>query len=552
MIRRPDLAPDLSAKEFRDQLAEFTANYRSRVELECAAFPVDEAAKAERRSKAKDPVTGLRFFAETYFPHYLTKAPSLLHLHLFEDLPRITSAGGGAREVKIAPRGAAKSTIISLIYPIWRDLIERSRYIIIVMDSYAQAALQLEAIKSELEVNPRLAMDFPELVGQGRVWREGEIVTRSGVRMEGVGSGMKLRGRRHGPHRPDLVVLDDIENDENVRSPEQRDKLESWVLKAVLKLGPADGSLDLLHIGTVVHWDAVILRNAKRPGWRLNRFKALMELPADLQLWDRFEEVLRNDGEEAARDFYAENRVCMDQGALLNWPAMQTLLQLMMERIESPAAFASEQQGEPTPENAPFQKLHFYVLVRRDWLHFGAVDPSLGKSGKGRDPSAILVGALDRTGNMPVLNVVEASIRKRLPDVIIADTIALQREYQCQLWAVETVQFQEFLRTELMARALKEGVMLPAMPIDQIADKTLRIERLQPHTSIGAIRFSAAHATLLQQLQQWPHADHDDGPDALEMLWGLAIRYGAGAVGSLASMIGGSAGTGDTFGGYRL
>ncbi|MEI2686515.1 MAG: hypothetical protein V9G14_09880 [Cypionkella sp.] len=34
-------------------------------------------------------------------------------------------------------------------------------------------------------------------------------------------------------------------------------------------------------------------------------------------------------------------------------------------------------------------------------------------------------------------DVVEASIRKRLPDIIISDTIALQREYHCLLWFVE-------------------------------------------------------------------------------------------------------------------
>nr|WP_245404718.1 phage terminase large subunit [Ancylobacter gelatini] len=533
-------------------MAKFAANYRTRVELECEAFAVDESARKDRRAKALDPITGFRFFAETYFPHYLTKAPSLLHLHLFEDLPRIAAAGGGAREVKIAPRGAAKSTLISLIYPVWRALIGRSRYAIIVMDSYAQAALQVEAIKGELEQNPRLAMDFPEIVGQGRVWREGEIVLKNNVMIQGVGGGMKLRGRRHGPYRPDLVVLDDIENDENVRSPEQRDKLESWVLKAVLKLGPADGSLDLLHIGTVVHWDAVILRNKNRPGWTTHHFKALMSMPGDMKLWDHFEELFRNEGEAPAREFYEQNRDWMDAGALLNWPAMQTLFQLMKERIESSSAFASEQQGEPTPENAPFQKLYFFVNASRQWLHFGAVDPSLGKQGKSRDPSAILVGALDRTGSSPVLCVVEASIRKRLPDTIIADTIALQREYNCQLWAVESVQFQEFLRTTLMVEALRQGVTLPALPVDNIADKTLRIERLQPYTSVGSILFHASHATLLQQLQQWPSADHDDGPDCLEMLWNLAIRYGGGAAGAIGSMQGASAGNRNTMGGYRL
>ena len=520
--------PELSQHQFRGEVESLVAQLRQRIELDCEAFPVDPKARLARRQKVLDPAGGVCFFAETYFPHYLTRAPSLLHEHLFARLPEIAAGGGGAREVVIAPRGAAKSTLVSLIYPLWRAITGRTRYALVIMDSWAQAVLQVEAIKLECEINPRLAMDFPEIAGAGRVWREGEIVLRNQVRIQGAGSGMKLRGRRHGPHRPDLAILDDIENDEGVRSPEQRDKLEAWVLKSVLRLGPADGSIDLFQVGTVLHHDAVILRNARRPGWRAVRFRALMEMPADLALWDRFEEVLRNDGEEAARSFYGEHRAALDDGAVLNWPAMQTLVQLMIERAESPSAFASEQQGEPIAEGSPFQQLTFWVVRKPEWLFFGAVDPSLGRKGKQRDPSAILVGGLDRTGRHPVLDVVEASIRRRLPDTIIADTIALQREYRCQLWFVEAVQFQEFLRTELMVRAMQQGVSLPAVPVTPITDKALRIERLQPHTAMGAIRFHASHATLLEQMRQWgPHAEHDDGPDALEMLWTGALHYGA-------------------------
>ena len=146
---------------------------------------------------------------------------------------------------------------------------------------------------------------------------------------------------------------------------------------------------------------------------------------------------------------------------------------------------------------------------------------------------------------------VEASIRKRLPDIIISDTIALQREYRCLLWFVESVQFQEFLRTSLMVEAAKQGVGISAVPITPSADKDLRIERLQPPIAAGLIRLNPTQTTLIEQLQQWPNGAHDDGPDTLDMLWQHTLFYaGGGAAGQMQTA---SAPTGgDRLGGYRL
>ena len=548
----PSSTRKLSVKNFKEDLAKLADEMRDQIEASVDGFAPDNAARLERIKKTNDPIHGFRFFAETYFPHYLTKAPSLLHEYLFKRLPQIVLEEKGARETLIAPRGAAKSTLVSLIFPIWAALRGYSHYAILIMDAYAQAALALEAIKAELLSNPRLAMDFPKFAGKGRLWREGEIVLKNGTRMEGVGAGMKLRGRRHGPHRPDLIMLDDIENDENVRSPEQRDKLESWILKAVLKLGAADGSMNLFYVGTVLHHDAVLVRFSTKPGFKTKRFKALMQMPDHMPFWEQWEELLRNESEDAAHQFYSKNKKAMSEGAELNWPAMQSLEGLMMQRAESPSAFASEQQGEPVAEGAPFQNLQFWVQPKTDWLYFGAVDPSLGKAGKSRDPSAILVGAIDRNSDYPVLDVVEALIRKRLPDLIIEDVIALQRDYMCQLWFVESVQFQEFLRTELMARALRQGLALPAIAVNNITDKRLRIERLQPAIASGAIRFHSSQTTLIQQLTQWPFADHDDGPDALEMLWSHSIQYGANAATNFGNIRMAASHFSDRFRGYNL
>lgn len=547
-------AARLTPHAFREAVSGLQDQLRRRIEAEVDGFPADDAARRERIARVKDLDSGYRFFVETYFPHYIKAAPNLLHEHLFERLPAMVRDARpgkrGARLVEEAPRGSAKSTMGTQLFTLWCAILRLKHFIIIGMDAYEQAALMLEAIKIELEDNPRLIMDFPEACGQGRVWREGEMVTRTGTRFQAVGSRQKVRGRRHGPHRPDLVILDDIENDENVRSPDYRKKLESWVLKAVEPLGPADGSMDLIVFGTLLHHDAVLRRLGNRVDWERHTFRAVMEFPTRMDLWDAFTEIAQNLGEAEAVAYYQANRDAMDEGAVLFWPAMKTLVALMFKRATSEDSFMSEDQNDPVAEGSPFKTITFWVSKAANWQLFGVVDPSLGKHGKGRDPSAILVGGFDRTTG--VLDVVEASIRKRLPDVICADVIAMQREWKCALWGVESVQFQEFLRTEIMVRAAKDGVALPAVPLVPIADKALRIERLQPPIASGLIRLHKSQTTLREQLQQWPHAAHDDGPDALEMLWMLAVQHGAG--GLTAGLIGSLTGhrpAGPTDG-YRL
>ena len=202
---------------------------------------------------------------------------------------------------------------------------------------------------------------------------------------------------------------------------------------------------------------------------------------------------------------------------------VRPLYQLMTKRADSHAAFDSEQQNDPlSGDDAPFAScITFWVDRSRDWLLFGAVDPSLGKLGAGRDPSAILVGGLLR--DTMTLDVVEASIRKRHPDRIIEDVIALHSAYHCLNWAVEAVQFQAFFADVLAQRAAACGLALPVRPIINSTDKQLRIETLQPYFSQGRIRLHTSQQTLIDQLRHFPKADHDDGPDALEMLWRLAV-----------------------------
>lgn len=515
-------------KELLAELKAYSDSLRQKVEAKFEGWDDSLSAISERRKKVLDPVSGYDFFVSNYFPHYVrSSSRSQLHNYLFEHLPQVLQQPSSMHLAIAAPRGEAKSTLVSQLFTLYCLVAQKKRYALIVMDSIDQAYPMLEAIKVELEFNQRLRVDFPEIAGQGRVWQAATIVTKANQKVQVAGSGKKLRGLRHGAYRPDLVVLDDIENDEQVRSPEQRDKLHDWLKKTVLPLGAAGDKLDVVYIGTILHYDSVLNRTLSSKAWKTVKFKALIRQPDDMSLWDKWEDLYLNEGEAVADAFYSQNKSTMDKGAVVSWAARPILTLMKIRARDGHATFDSEYQNDPlSSDDAMFANaLTYWTELPGELVYFGALDPSLGKAGASRDPSAILVGGYHReTGK---LYVIEAQVKKRLPDLIIEDVIRMQKQYQCQRWFVETVQFQEFLKDELVKRSAQRGIPVPATATKPNTDKMLRIESLQPHMANGLILLHSSQATLISQLRHFPKADHDDGPDALEMLWRNAVSSSA-------------------------
>lgn len=515
-------------KELLSELQAYAASLRQKVEATFDGWDDGLEAVAERRKKVFDPVHGYDYFVSHYFPHYVRSASrSELHDYLFKTLPEILQDPKSVNMATAAPRGEAKSTLVSQLFTLYCLVTQKKRYALIVMDSINQAYPMLESIKVELEFNQRLRIDFPEVAGQGRVWQATTILTKANQKVEIAGSGKKLRGLRHGAYRPDLVVLDDIENDEQVRSAEQRDKLHEWLKKTVLPLGVPGEKLDVVYIGTILHYDSVLNRTLASKAWKTAKFKALKKMPDDMALWDKWEDFFLNEGEAVADAFYHANQAAMDKGSEVSWAARPILTLMKIRARDGHATFDSEYQNDPlSGDDAMFaNSLTYWTELPENLIYFGALDPSLGKAGASRDPSAILVGGYHReTGK---LYVVEAQVKKRLPDLIIEDVIRMQKQYHCQRWFVETVQFQEFLKDELVKRSAQRGIPVPATATKPNTDKMLRIESLQPHMVNGLILLHSSQATLISQLRHFPKADHDDGPDALEMLWRNALGSSA-------------------------
>lgn len=523
------------AKEFLAELQAYAEAQRDLIHAECDGFATDPAAREERRKRAWND---FGFFARTYFPHYVKSEPSAFHVWFFGKVPLLIDAPSGALINVSAPRGEAKSTLGTQLLAIWCVVTERKHFMPIVMDAFDQAATMLEAIKAELTDNPRLSMDFPEATGAGRVWNASVILTANNIKLQAFGSGKRMRGLRHGPHRPDLVFLDDIENDQNVQSKEQRDKIEKWVQKTVLPLGPPDGTMDVLYLNTILHHDSVANRTHKKPRWVRAKFKAIVKWPDRMDLWQEWEGLFADAGqaelnegvEDRAQAFYDANEADMNKGAVVSWPTVRPLLALMKIRAEDHHAFDCEYQNDPTnEETATFTGMQYWtgIVFTKDWVHRGILDPSLGKSATKGDPCCILVGATRR--DQLKLHIVEADLARLKPDRQIQKLIGYQEAYGCLVWGVEDTAFQEYFRQQIVAQSAKAGMPVPAIGIRNDRDKDILIEAVAPHVNNGLILFHQRHTVFNDNVKHWPEAANDDGPDGLQMLWKLTVN-GAGGI----------------------
>lgn len=514
-----------------------------------------ERVQLRREFAAGHPTTGpeglrrklgaidMEFFGRAYFPHYFSRPSPEFHRELdaiwqqgvLKGRYPLTAADTktisrlpGVRRAVAAPRGHAKSTNLTFKGTMHSTLYGYKHYPIIISDSSEQAEGFLDNIRVEFEENTAILEDFGPLAGS--VWRSNVLVTKTNIKIEAIGSGKKIRGRKHRNWRPDLIILDDVENDENVRTPEQRKKLKDWFDKAVSKCG--DDYTDIVYIGTLLHYDSLLAKTMANPAYRSIKYKAVIRFSQADDLWQQWETIftdLSNDDREAdALAFFQAHKTAMLEGTQVLWEEKLSYYDLMVMRVsEGEASFNSEEQNEPiNPDDCLFMEEWFDYYNEAEvnfgdpaFDFFGFIDPSLGKT-KRSDFSAIVTLAKHKGSGY--MYVVDADIERRHPDRIIADVLAKERWLRASFGhgyrklGAETNQFQWFLKEELAKASAKAGLYLPIEEVQQTSDKVMRVQTLQPDVKNKYIKFNRRHKRLLEQLTQFPMGAHDDGPDALE------------------------------------
>jgi predicted phage terminase large subunit-like protein len=487
--------------------------------------------RTRRLARRSQGTVDLLEWGKRHLPDHFRRTPSNMHRWLAEQLDAAEHDRGMKINV-LGPRGGAKSTIGTLCLPLRAAVEKREPYIWIVSDTKHQAAAHLENIKAELIENQHLAAEYPDAVGQGTVWRSNAIVLRNGAVIEAFGAGQRLRGRRRRQHRPTLIVCDDLQNDNHMRSVVQRDSSRSWFHSMLMKAGTA--RTNIVNLATALHRDALAMELHRTPGWTSRIFKSILRWPENTSLWQQWEaiytDLARPRYRSTARKFYEQNRQAMNTGAIVLWPEEEDLYSLMCMRAEGGrTAFEREKQNSPiNPDVCEWPESYFDASIWFDaWptdlaIKTMALDPSKGNDARRGDYSAIVMLGIDRQGVLYV----EADLARRPTPRIVADGTEWFRQFRPDVFGVEANQFQELLAGEFEAEFRRQGILAARpSPIENHTAKQVRIRRLGPYLSSHRLRFKAnspGTRLLVEQLEEFPVGDHDDGPDALEMALRLA------------------------------
>jgi hypothetical protein len=482
--------------------------------------------QTRRRQRRAEHGGDLLAWGRQFLPDHFAKPPSTMHRWLAKQLDAAAVRRGMKLNI-LGPRGGAKSTLGTLCLPLRAALEQGEPYIWIVSDTEHQARAHLENLKAELFENPQLAEAFGGLLGRGLTRRGNAIVLGRQATIEAFGSGQRIRGRRRRQHRPTLIICDDLQNDGHILSAAQRDRSRSWFHGMLMKAGTP--RTNVVNLATALHRDALAMELHRTPGWVSRIFRSIVHWPENSSLWQQWEAIYsdlkRPHAQAAARAFHETHRQAMEQGATLLWPEVEDLYTLMCMRVESGhTAFEREKQNSPVnpdlcewPESYFDETIWFEAWPAQLVVKTMALDPSKGSDARRGDYSALVALGMDRLGVLYV----EADLARRPTPEIVAQGVEWFRRFRPDAFAIEANQFQDLFAGHFESAFRRLG--LPAvrpLPIENHVPKPVRIRRLGPHLSARRLRFktdSPSTRLLVEQLMEFPIADHDDGPDALEM-----------------------------------
>ena len=403
-----------------------------------------------------------------------------------------------------APRSHAKSTAITHAYGLASLLFGQSDFALIVSDTESQAAEFLGDMKTELLDNDALKETF----GIKKLSRDTQtdvvcdLKNGRKFRVLAKGSEQKLRGIKWRNKRPDLILMDDLENDEIVMNPERREKFRRWFMNALLPCG-SDKCL-YRYVGTILHLDAMLNRIMQDPEWETLLFEAHNPDFTEM-LWPQK---------------FSKNRLLSIRR---KYEAQNNLDGYAQEYLNRPIAAG----------NAYFSKDYFFDVDRDDSKrpvypnleYYAAADFAISEKEKA-DYTVITVAGVDSEG---FVYIVDVRRFRGDSDKIIEELIAVQKMYKPNIFTFETEKIDKALGPFLDREMRRTGQHININKVTPTKSKTARGSSIKAMHKSGSIRYDKLaswypdfESELMTISDSGPRGAHDDYFDSFAYI-GLTI-----------------------------
>lgn len=446
-----------------------------------------------------------------HFADYTTSAFAVRHRRFWAWISDLERGVRPRARVEVWPRGGAKSTTVELgCAYIGSQPNPVRHYVLYVSETQAQADKHVQAIAGMLE-----AVGIGRAVnqyGSSKGWRRTELRTANGFNVTAFGLDSALRGIKLDKFRPDLIVMDDIDNRHDTAHMTTK-KIES-ITTSILPAGTSDTAVIIVQ-NKIAKNSIVSQLCDGRADFLHDRIPAVVEPAVHGLEYDR---TVQPDGSVKYRI----------TGGVATWEGqnLTTCEQQINEWGEE--AFLREAQHEVAGSDNPVFHREWFGTVR-EGEHYLAIIQSWDtafKTADRNDYSACVTIGITATG-YDVLHVWRQ--RVEYPD--------LERAAEDQAAWVEarypgvplTILIEDKASGQSLLQSLRKRTRRPVIPVpaSRADEKLQRANEVAPTVEAGRVRVPAvAHwrEPFLTEIAEFPDGTHDDQVDGFT----IGLRRAAG------------------------
>lgn len=395
----------------------------------------------------------------------------------------------------VAHRGLGKTTIVNRAYPARHICYRSKRFIVTVSNTAAKAVMDAASLRNALVTNDTTSGDIiPVVFGdlKGETWGAQHFLAGDTYVLP-RGAGQQIRGLNYNGRRPDLIIVDDLEDPEAVLSEERREKLKQWFFADLMNsVDRARKDWKIVVIGTLLHEAALLADLLKDPTWT----KVMLPLCDDnlRSYWPEF--MLDEAIEELFQSFLAQGQA---------------------------DTFAREYQNKPISNVDAVFKPEFFryyepkeLLDNKDVYFVTIVDPAKTVKLHSAD-SAIVTLGIDLTNHNIFFH--DCVAGKLHPDELFNKMFEQVVAHNSRILAVEVTSLNEFITQPIKNEMSKRGIYPHFIELNARGKKEERVAQLAPFYRQGYIFHNrAVSAKLESQLCSFPRSELWDVMDATAYL----------------------------------